>query len=54
MNPNLTKTLAFVGAAALVALVGLDIPALDTFDLPLTSIAGWLIGWSGFKRPGDQ
>lgn len=53
MNPNLIKIAAFVAAGAISSLVYLAIPELDFWDPLLSTLAGTLIGWAGFKRPGD-
>lgn len=54
MNPQLIlKIGACVLGFGLAGLAGVETP-LDQFDLILAGAGTFLIGWAGFKRPGDS
>ncbi len=52
MNPLFIKYAAVIIGGGLVTLAGFETPP-DAFDIVIAPVGAWLIGWAGFKRPGD-
>lgn len=53
MNKTLIlRYAACILGGGLVLLAGFETP-LDYWDMLLLPAGAWLVGWAGFKRPGD-